>query len=314
MPAFRVLDSGAKHTAGRQWELYRLDNLTDLSTIRALCEKYGFSFSKGFGQNFLVNPGVCPHICEVAGVQAATNVLEIGPGFGTLTRELAQRAKKVVSVEVDPRLLPVLAETLHGFNNVTIVNEDVLKCDLAALIQREFTGPVVVCANLPYYITSPILMRLLEEQLPIESITVMVQKEAAERITAQPGSRAAGAVSYAVSYYAQPALMFSVKPGSFYPAPKVTSAVIQLQLRPALALAGQPERQQRLFRLVRASFGQRRKTLCNSASAGLGLPKPLIAAALHTAGLPPMARPEQLTLEEFISLEQALWPEEAQNG
>ena len=206
--------------------------LTDLSTIRSLCDRYGFSLSKGFGQNFIINPGVCPRIAESAGIGPDWGVLEIGPGIGVLTEQLAKRAARVVSVEIDRRLFPLLAETLAGYDNIRIVEGDVLKVDLKGLIAREFAGrPVAVCANLPYYITSPILMRLLEERLPVENITVMVQREAAQRLCAPPGTRQAGAISYAVAYYARPRQLFTVQPGSFYPAPKVTSAVIRLDVR-----------------------------------------------------------------------------------
>ncbi|MFV0352868.1 MAG: 16S rRNA (adenine(1518)-N(6)/adenine(1519)-N(6))-dimethyltransferase RsmA [Oscillospiraceae bacterium] len=281
--------------------------MTNLGTIRALCEKYGFSLSKGFGQNFLVNPGVCPKICDTAKVDKNTNVLEIGPGFGTLTAELAARAKQVVSVEIDQRLLPVLKETLEPYNNTKIVQGDVLKIDLAALLQQEFGGPAVLCANLPYYITSPVLMRLLEERLPLNSIVVMVQKEAAQRIAAKPGTRDCGAISYAVHYYADVKIAFDVQPGSFYPPPKVKSSVLNLRARKQVALQQWPKRQTHLFELIRASFGQRRKTLANSASAGLQIEKEKMLKALQTAQLAPTIRPEQLTLEEYVRLEDALW-------
>ena len=286
-----------------------MPNLTDQSYLRQLCEKYGFSLSKGFGQNFIINPGICPRICEEAGVDASVNVLEIGPGFGTLTVELAKRAKKVVSVEVDTRLLPVLKETLKDYSNVSIVHQDVLQCDLAQLIKEEFEGPTIVCANLPYYITSPILMKLLEERLPLQSITVMVQKEAGDRLAAPPGTRAAGAISYTVDYYAKASSLFTVKPGSFYPAPKVTSSVIQLCLRETPLLEHDPQREKRLFALIHGAFSQRRKTLANSASASLRLPKQTLEAAIQTAGFPPLIRPEQLTLANYVSLEKALWAE-----
>lgn len=285
--------------------------LTDLTTIRTLCDKYGFSLSKGFGQNFIVNAGICPKICETAGIDKATNVLEIGPGFGTLTQQLAQRAKKVVCVEIDTRLLPVLEETLADFSNVTVINQDILQCDLQSLLKQEFGDePVTVCANLPYYITSPIVMMLLESNLPIENITAMVQKEAAERICAKPGTRECGAISYAVSYYSQPSIEFSVKAGSFYPPPKVTGAIIQLKVNPAPALASQPKKQAKLFALIRASFSQRRKTLVNGASAGLSLPKSGLQAAMEKAGLAQNLRPEQLTLADFLHLQETLWPQE----
>ena len=181
----------------------RQNDLTSIAYIRELSEKYGFSNSKGFGQNFIVNPGICPRIAEEARIDEETNVLEVGPGFGVLTRELARRAAKVTAVEIDQRLPPLLKETLADFSNVEIVLGDVLQLDLHALLRERFSGGrTVVCANLPYYITSPILMKLLEERLPVESITVMVQREAAQRLTAAEGSRESGAISLAVRYYA----------------------------------------------------------------------------------------------------------------
>ena len=273
--------------------------------MRDLCARHGFTLSKGFGQNFIVNPGVCPKIVEAAGIGPEWGVLEVGPGIGVLTRELARRAARVVAVEVDNRLPPLLAETLAGYDNVEIVMQDILKVDIAALIREKFAGmPVAVCANLPYYITSPILMRLLEEKLPIRQITVMVQKEAAERICAAPGTRQAGAISYAVAYYAKPQVLFSVQPGSFYPPPKVTSAVIRLEVHPEPPVPVPDEAA--YFRLVRAAFGQRRKTAANAISAGLGVPKARVTAALEQAGLPATARPEQLTLEQFAALSRAM--------
>ncbi len=282
-----------------------MPNLTDLATVRALCEKYDFALSKGFGQNFIINPGVCPKIVEASGIGPGMGALEIGPGIGVLTKELAKAADKVVAVEVDRRLPPLLEETLGEFTNVKIVLEDVLKLDLHKLLKEEFGDmPVAVAANLPYYITSPILMKLLEDRLPIQSITVMVQKEAARRICARPGSREAGAISYGVSYYARPQVLFDVQPGSFYPAPKVTSSVIRLILHktPPVETADEAG----LFRLIRAAFGQRRKTAANSISAGLGIPKAQVSAALEKAGLAPTVRPEQLTLEDFCRLQEIL--------
>lgn len=283
-----------------------MPNLTDVSVIKDLCARYGFSLSKGFGQNFIVNPGICPKIVQAAGIDKSYGVLEVGPGIGVLTKELAAAASKVAAVEIDTRLPALLAETLAECSNVEIVQGDVLKTDLHALIAEKFAGlQVAVCANLPYYITSPILMKLLEERLPVKHITVMVQKEAAERITAAPGTRAAGAISYAVHYYAQPQMLFSVQPGSFYPPPKVTSAVIQLVLRDKPAVDTPDEAG--LFRLIRAAFGQRRKAAANSIAAGLGMPKARVTAALEAAGLSPLVRPEQLTLEQFAALQSRLF-------
>jgi 16S rRNA (adenine1518-N6/adenine1519-N6)-dimethyltransferase len=282
-----------------------MPELTDLNTIRALCEKYDFALSKGFGQNFIINPGVCPKIVEASGIDKRYGVIEVGPGIGVLTKELAKRAAKVVAIEVDTRLPPVLAETLAEFDNVKVVLQDVLTVDLHKLIAEEFPGmPVAVCANLPYYITSPIVMKLLGEKLPIESLTVMVQKEAAERLAAAPGSRESGAISCAVSYYAQPRLLFSVQPGSFYPAPKVTSAVVKMEVRPTPAVAVEDE--EGYFRLVRAAFGQRRKTAVNAIASGLNLPKEQVSTALESAGFDVRIRPEKLTLEDFAAIQKAL--------
>lgn len=279
--------------------------LTNLAALRALCSRHGFALSKGFGQNFIVNPGVCPRMVQQAGINREYGVLEIGPGVGVLTRELAAHAARVAAVELDERLLPILRETLAGCDNVRVVPGDAMKLDLAALIREEFGGlRAAVCANLPYYITSPLVMRLLEERLPVESITVMVQKEAAERLCAAPGSRAAGAVSYAVSYYARPKLLFAVQPGSFYPPPRVTSAVIRLELLKTPPVDTPDEAG--FFRLIRAAFGQRRKAAANAVSAGLGLPKPMVTDAMRAAGLGALARPEQLSLADFCALQREL--------
>ena len=232
-------------------------------------------------------------------------VLEIGPGIGVLTAELARRARKVVSLELDRRLLPVLAETLSDFGNVEIVNEDILKADLRTILKEQFAGmEVSVCANLPYYITSPVNMRLLEERLPFRSIIVMVQKEAAERLCAPVGSREAGAVTVAVQYYARAEKLFSVSRGSFLPAPNVDSAVIRLQIRQAPAVAVTDEK--KFFRMVKAAFGQRRKTALNAISAGMALQKGDVAAALEIAGLEGNVRAEKLSMEELAALCEAL--------
>ena len=282
-----------------------MPELTDLSVIRALCEKYDFALSKGFGQNFIINLGLPPKIVDASGVDKRYGVIEIGPGIGVLTRELAKRAAKVVSIEVDERLPPLLAETMAGVDNFKLVLQDVLKVDLKALIAEEFPGmPVAVCANLPYYITSPIVMKLLGDRLPIESLTVMVQKEAADRLAAAPGTRASSAISCAVSYYATSKMMFTAAPGSFYPAPKVTSAVVRMEIRPQPAV--QVEDEEGYFALVRAAFGQRRKTAANAIASGLGMPKDAVTAAIEAAGFDARIRPEALTLEDFAKIQQAL--------
>ena len=281
-----------------------MQSLTDISVVREVLSRHGFTFSKALGQNFMVNPSVCPQMAESCGADGQ-GVLEIGPGIGVLTAELARRARKVVALELDRRLLPVLSETLADFDNVEIVNEDVLKADLRAILKERFAGmEVSICANLPYYITSPVIMRLLEERLPFRSITVMVQKEAAERLCAPVGSREAGAVTVAVQYYAQAEKLFSVSRGSFLPAPNVDSAVIRLQIRQAPAVALTDEK--KFFRMVKAAFGQRRKTALNAISAGMALPKGDVAAALEAAGLEGNVRAEKLSMEELAALCEAL--------
>lgn len=274
--------------------------LTDISYIKDLLSRHGFSFSKKLGQNFLINPSVCPKMAQMCGADKQSGVLEIGPGIGVLTKELASVANKVVAIELDDRLPPVLAETLCDFDNVKIVSGDVMKLDLPALLQQEFGDmPIHVCANLPYYITSPILMLLLESRLPIEDITVMVQKEAAIRLCAAPGTRDCGAVSLAVQYYAEPTRLFGVSRGSFMPAPNVDSEVIRLTVRKTPPFSVNDEK--RLFSIIRAAFGQRRKTLQNALTTA-GYTKETIAAACTAAGIPVTARAEQLTLEQFASL------------
>lgn len=282
-----------------------MQNLTNLGTIRTIMDRFGFTFSKSLGQNFIVNPFVCPKIAELGGAESKVGVLEIGAGFGVLTNELAARAEKVVVVELDSRLLPVLSYTLSDHKNVKVVNQDILKTDLPALLAEEFGEmEVVVCANLPYYITSPILMMLLESRLPVKSITVMVQKEAGERICAVMPSRACGAVTAAVRYYSEPQILFPVSRGSFYPSPNVDSMVVRLDVKKELPLEGEAEK--RLFRVVKAAFGQRRKTLVNTLSSGLKIEKARAAEAIAEAGLKPTVRAEELSLDEFIRLSQIL--------
>lgn len=285
-----------------------MQKLSDISTIRAVLEKNGFHFSKALGQNFLINPSVCPRMAALSGAADCAGAVEVGPGIGVLTWELSQVAKKVVSIELDKRLLPVLDETLADCDNVKILNADVMKLDLRRMIEEEFPGgEVAVCANLPYYITSPVIMRLLEERLPVTSITVMVQKEAAERLCAHLGERACGAVSAAVWYYAEPEILFQVSRGSFMPAPNVDSAVIRLRIRrtPPVEVADEPF----FFRVVRAAFAQRRKTAVNSIANTLGRSKQAVATAFDAAGVPQNARAEALTLEDFAALTAGLLQE-----
>lgn len=285
-------------------------SLSDPGHIKEVLSRHGFHFSKALGQNFLINPGVCPRMAAECGAQGCKGVIEVGPGIGVLTWELSQVAQKVCAIELDSRLFPVLEETLTGRDNVKIIPGDVMKLDLNQLIRQEFGGgPVCVCANLPYYITSPVILRLLEEGLPLTSITVMVQKEAAQRLCAAPGERECGAVSVAVHYRSQPKLLFQVGRGSFLPPPKVDSAVLRLDLRqePPVSVADEDW----FFRVSRAAFAQRRKTAANSLSATLGLPKPQVEQALAAAGAPENVRAERLTLEQLAALANALLGEGA---
>lgn len=275
--------------------------LTDIKEIRRLFEMSGFSFSKSLGQNFLINPAVCPKIAELGGCKKGVCALEIGTGVGVLTRELAERCDRVVAVEIDRRLEPILEETLADFDNVEVIFADVMETDLPELIKERFgDSEVVVCANLPYYITSPVIMRVLESRLPISAMTVMVQKEAADRICAKPATRECGAISLAVSYYSEPKMLFRVNRGSFMPAPNVDSAVIRLDIRREVPLT--PDRERRLFRIVRAAFAQRRKQLVNPLSAELGRSKAEVAELLAECGIKTTARAEELTLGEFMAL------------
>lgn len=275
--------------------------LTNIGTIKDLFSRNGFSFSKSLGQNFLINPSVCPNIAEQGGAESGVCALEIGTGVGVLTRELAKRCDKVVAVEIDERLKPILAETLADFDNVSVVFADVMQTDLAALIAEQFgEREVVICANLPYYITSPVIMKVLESRLPVKSMTVMVQKEAAERICAKPGTRECGAITYAVNYYSEPRTLFRVNRGSFMPSPNVDSAVIRMDIKREREL---PEAEEKLlFRIIRAGFSQRRKQLVNPLSAELRLSKAETAALLEKAGLRVSSRAEELTLLDYVVL------------
>lgn len=278
-----------------------MSNLTDVKVIKDIVSRFEFKFSKGLGQNFLINPSVCPKMAEICGAREDSGVLEIGPGIGVLTRELAKRAKKVASIEIDNRLIAVLKETLAGFDNVTVVNDDVLKVDLHELIRREFSGmKVAVCANLPYYITTPGILRLLESRLPVDNITVMVQKEVAQRLCASPGTRESGAVTVAVNYFCEPSIAFYVSKGSFFPAPKVDSAVINLKLREKPAVEVPDEKL--FFDIVKAGFAQRRKTLVNALKGGLGFDREAVEKALFMSGLSERVRIEELDLHELALL------------
>ncbi len=275
--------------------------LTDPKIIREVLSKNGFSFKKSLGQNFLINPSVCPKMAESAVKLGEEAVIEIGPGIGVLTAELAKRTKNVVCIEIDERLRPVLSETLSDFDNVEVIFGDCMKLDIAEIIEQRFKGKrVSVCANLPYYITSPIIMMLLEKRLPITSITVMVQKEAADRICADVGSRESGAVTVAVNYYSQPQVLFNVSRGSFMPPPNVDSSVIRLEIlnEPPISVSDE----EGFFAFVRSAFGQRRKTLVNSVSALGRWSKESIKNAVLKAGLPETVRAEALRMDELSSV------------
>ena len=280
-------------------------NLCDYNTIRDLLARHGFHFSKSIGQNFLIDPEVPRRIAEASGADAGCGVLEIGPGIGPLTAQLAQRAGKVVSVELDSSLLPVLAETMAPYPNVEVVPGDVLKLDLTAIAAEKFQGLTpIVCANLPYNVTSPILEKLVESPC-FTAFTVMIQREVARRLCAPQGSSEGGSFSLFLQYYMKPELLFDVPPEKFLPAPKVTSAVIRCvrRERPAVDVADESF----FFKVMRGGFLLRRKTLANSLSAALpGIPKESIQQAIADMGLPAAVRGEQLTLEDFAALSAAL--------
>ena len=283
-----------------------MNNLSDIGVIKSVLSRHGFTFSKALGQNFIINPSVCPRIAEEGGAREGVGVLEIGAGIGVLTAELAKRADKVVCIELDTRLFPVLDETLGEFDNIKIINGDILKVNLPEILKEEFGDmPVVVCANLPYYITSPVIMLLLESRLDIESITVMVQKEAAARLCADVGSRDSGAVTVAVNFYAEAQKLFDVSRGSFMPSPNVDSAVIRLDIRNDSPVEISDEKF--FFRMVRSAFSQRRKTASNGISSGMGIPKQDVISAIESAGLPTTVRAESLSMEELGNLCEELY-------
>ncbi len=280
--------------------------LTNIGTIKELFTKHGFSFTKSLGQNFLINPSVCPKIAEMGGCKKGTAAIEIGTGVGVLTKELAMRCDKVVAVEIDEGLKPILSETLSEFDNVEIVFGDVMKTDMHKLIAEKLSGfdEIVVCANLPYYITSPVIMRLLEEKLPISAVTVMVQKEAADRLCAKIGSRDCGAITVAVNFYSTPKMLFRVNRGSFMPAPNVDSAVIRLDISRTPKYA--PKDEKLFFEIVHAAFAQRRKQLINPVAAALKIEKTALAEILANCGIKATARPEELKMEDFVALSDKL--------
>ena len=283
-----------------------MEKLSNPQRTIEIIKKYGFDFQKKFGQNFLIDPRVLDKIIAAAEITKDDFVLEIGPGIGTMTQYLAEAAREVTAVEIDRNLIPILQETLAEYDNVTVINEDVLKVDIAALAQEKNGGrPIKVVANLPYYITTPIIMGLFESHVPLDSITIMVQKEVADRMQAGPGTKDYGALSLAVQYYASPYLAANVPPNCFMPRPNVGSAVIRLTRYEKPPVEVQDEKL--MFRLIRASFNQRRKTLVNGLknSPELSYTKEEILETLGRAGLSENVRGEALTLEQFAALADA---------
>lgn len=273
----------------------------------AVLQKYGFNFQKKYGQNFLIDMHVLEKIIGAAEITADDFVLEIGPGIGTMTQYLAEQAREVVAVEIDAKLIPILEDTLKDYENVTVINEDILKVDIRKLAEERNGGrPIKVVANLPYYITTPIIMGLFESEVPLESITVMVQKEVADRMQVGPGTKDYGALSLAVQYYAEPYIVANVPPNCFIPRPAVGSAVIRLTRYEKKPVEVQDAAF--MFRLIRASFNQRRKTLQNGLynAADLRIPKERVAEALAEMGLPVGVRGEKLSLKEFAALSDIL--------
>lgn len=282
-------------------------NLGVAQNTIAVLQKYNFNFQKKFGQNFLVDTHVLEKIINSAEITEQDCVLEIGPGIGTMTQYLAEKAGEVIAVEIDKALIPILQDTLSDYDNITVINEDILKVDVAALVREKNNGrPIKVVANLPYYITTPIILGLFESNVPLESITVMVQKEVADRMQVGPGTKDYGALSLAVQYYARPEIVAHVPPNCFIPRPKVGSAVIRLTRyeQPPVAV----ENEKFMFSLIRASFNQRRKTLVNGLTnaEGLKLDKKRIQEAIEQFGWSPSIRGEVLTLEQFAQLSNSL--------
>ena len=280
-------------------------DLCNLSVIKILMADAGISFRKEFGQNFLTNRIIPEEIAENCADDANSLIIEIGPGIGTLTQELALRFKRVVAVEIDRGLIPILDKTLADFDNVTVINDDVMQVDLPSLIERYSEGmPVSVCANLPYYITTPILMRLLESGVKFSSITVMIQNEVASRLVAKPGSADYGAITAVLGYYGECRKLFKVSAGSFVPQPKVDSAVVRIDLYKESKYKPKDEK---LFRdLIRAAFEMRRKTLSNAISSKLPFTKDVISSALNAIGHTDNVRGERLSTEDFVKLSDVL--------
>ena len=277
-------------------------NLCDIRTVREILSAFGTTTKKGFGQNFLINQSVPERIAENCCDDKDSVIVEIGPGIGCLTAELAKRYKKVIAFEIDKTLIPVLAYTLGEYKNVEVINRDILEVDLAAVLAEKAAGErISVCANLPYYITTPILMRLLESGIPFDCITVMVQAEVAARLSAAPGTADYGAITASLCYYGHPTRLFTVAAGNFMPAPKVNSAVVRIDLYKDKPV--QPKDEKLFFAVIRAAFGQRRKTLSNALSTGFpDRSKEELTAAISACGFDERIRGERLSTADFAAL------------
>lgn len=282
--------------AGNNMDLY------DLNTVKRILSRHGFTFSKALGQNFLIDSGVCPHMAQELNADKDTGVIEVGPGIGVLTKELCAVSGKVVSIELDERLFPVLEETLADCDNLELVHADAMKLDLKKLIDEKFNGckSVKVCANLPYYITSPVIMTLLESRLDIDEIVVMVQKEAGERLCAEIGSREAGAVTVAVNYYADSEVLFEVGREAYVPSPKVDSVVIRLKIRKDKKFIVSDEK--KFFSVVKCAFAQRRKTALNSISNTMGVSKDRLSQVFDELSIDKNTRAEKLSMDNLIGI------------
>ncbi|MCM3218038.1 16S rRNA (adenine(1518)-N(6)/adenine(1519)-N(6))-dimethyltransferase RsmA [Niallia taxi] len=277
---------------------------------KAILEKYGFSFKKSLGQNFLIDTNILRNIVDHAELSESSGAIEVGPGIGALTEQLAKRAKKVVAYEIDQRLLPILSETLEPYPNAKVIHSDVLKANVKEMIEQEFAGidDIMLVANLPYYVTTPIIMKILEENLPLRGIVVMLQKEVADRISAKPSTKEYGSLSIAIQYYTVPEVVMIVPKTVFVPQPNVDSAVIRLTIRQKPLVEVKSE--EFFFRVTRASFAQRRKTILNNLTSQLDNgkeKKEAILSALQTAGIEPSRRGESLSIEEFAALSDALY-------
>jgi len=293
-----------------EWGKYKMATLGNPSSTIEILQKYHFNIQKKYGQNFLIDTNILEKIISSAEITKDDCVLEIGPGIGTMTQYLAESAREVVAVEIDKFLIPILEDTLSGYDNITIINEDILKVNINKIVEEKNNGkPIKVVANLPYYITTPIIMGLFESNVPLKSITIMVQKEVADRMQVGPGTKDYGALSLAVQFYSKPEVVANVAPGCFIPRPNVGSSVIRLTRyeKPPV----QPKNEKYMFSLIRASFNQRRKTLMNGLTnaSNLNLIKADVVEAIEKMGLSPTIRGEALTLEQFAKLSDILGKE-----